>query len=84
VINISHKQTIKNKIMKTLFVKIMLLPVSLLAACTGKNAKVISIPGTYVNHAQSPYSIADDTLQISQDAADGNSYHISRKTGSAE
>ena len=68
--------------MKTLFVKIMLLPVSLLAACSGKNDRIVeTIPGTYVNHAQSPYSIANDTLQIIQDPASGNTYQISRRTG---
>jgi len=68
--------------MKTLLVKIVLLPVSFLAACNSKNEKVIaSIPGTYVNHAQSAYSKADDTLQIIPDAATGNRYHISRRTG---
>jgi len=68
--------------MKTLIVKIMLLPISFLAACTSKSKQVIEfIPGTYVNHAQSEYSIADDTLQIIPDASTGNSYQISRKTG---
>ena len=68
--------------MKTLIVKLMLLPVSFLAACNSKNDKAIeSIPGTYVNHAQSLYSIADDTLQIIQDGGNENSYLISRKTG---
>jgi len=68
--------------MKTLIVKIMLLPISFLAACTSKSKQVTEfIPGTYVNHAQSEYSIADDTLQITPDAVTGNSYQISRKTG---
>jgi len=68
--------------MKTLFVKIMLLPISFLAACTSNPKKLIeAIPGTYVNHSQSPYSMADDTLQIVQDDATSNTYRISRKTG---
>jgi hypothetical protein len=67
--------------MKTLFVKIMLLPISLLAACSSKSQQAIDfIPGTYVNHAQSAYSVADDTLQIIPDVMTENSYHVIRKT----
>jgi hypothetical protein len=63
-------------------IKIMLLPISLWAACTNSNHKVTHfIAGTYVNHAQSEYSIADDTLLITQDQQNPNSYHITRKTG---
>jgi hypothetical protein len=68
--------------MRTFFVKIMLLPISLWAACTNTQKQVKDfIPGTYVNHAQSAYSIADDTLQIMPDALTENSYHVVRKTG---
>jgi len=67
--------------MKPFIFKILLLPISLLAAC-GKHHKTIDfIPGTYVNQAQSEYSIANDTLVIAQDAATGNIYHVTRKTG---
>jgi len=68
--------------MKTVIEKIMLLPISFLAACGNKNQQVKDfIPGAYVNHVQSAYSIADDTLQIIGDAATGNNYRISRETG---
>jgi hypothetical protein len=62
--------------MKTL-IKIMLLPISLWTACT--NHKTTNfIPGIYVNHAQSAYSIADDTLVITLNQ--GN-YTLIRRTG---
>ncbi|MDB5159559.1 MAG: hypothetical protein JWR50_4266 [Mucilaginibacter sp.] len=64
--------------MKTLL-KIMLLPISLWAACT--NTKTTNfIPGTYVNHAESAYSIADDTLVITAAPQNPNSYQVTRKT----
>lgn len=67
--------------MRTL-IRTMLLPISLWAACTNASHRVINfIPGTYVNHAQSEYSIADDTLLITQDQQNPNSYHITRRTG---
>jgi hypothetical protein len=67
--------------MRTLIVKIMLLPISLLAACSSKNQQAKEfIPGTYVNRTQSEYSIAYDTLQVLPDAMTENFYHIKRKT----
>jgi hypothetical protein len=67
--------------MKRLF-SIVLLPVSLWAACTNKQQQLKDfIPGTYVNHAQSEYSVADDTLIIKADALTENSYQVTRKTG---
>jgi hypothetical protein len=51
--------------MRAYFFKIILLPISLLAACVNNNNKTISfIPGTYVNVARSEYSVANDTLTI--------------------
>jgi major membrane immunogen (membrane-anchored lipoprotein) len=67
--------------MKNLIFRLMLLPISLLAACGNKAQTIDFIPGTYVNHAQSAYSIADDTLVIIPDALTQTNYHIIRKTG---
>jgi hypothetical protein len=59
--------------------KLMIAAICLLAACQSKTAKVQSfIDGIYVNHAQSEYGIADDTLIIKQ--VDGNNYQIMRRT----
>ena len=59
----------------------MLLPISLLAACGNKSQTIDFIPGTYVNQAQSGYSIASDTLIITQAENTQNIYLITRKTG---
>jgi hypothetical protein len=68
--------------MKSFIFNLILSPVILLAACTNQQQQVSDfIPGTYVNHAQSAYSIADDTLIIAPDAQIENGYHVSRKTG---
>jgi hypothetical protein len=45
---------------------------SLVVACTSK--KIDFAAGTYVNHAESEYSVADDTLIIATD------YHVTRRT----
>jgi len=64
------------------FIKIMLLPISLWAACTSKQQQIKDfIPGTYVNHAKSEYSVADDTLVINADALTETGYQVTRKTG---
>ena len=60
-------------------IKIFLLPVSLWTACTHSNT-VNSIPGIYVNQAKSEYSIANDTLLITADTHNANSYHVTRRT----
>jgi len=68
--------------MRTFIFKTVLLPISLLAACNSKSHQIKDfIPGTYVNQAQSVYSMANDTLEITPDAQTENSYHIIRKTG---
>jgi len=67
--------------MKKLIFKMMLLPISLLAACDNKSQTIDFIPGTYVNQAQSGYSIASDTLIITQAENTQNIYLITRKTG---
>ncbi|MGE6220371.1 hypothetical protein ACQKCH_11140 [Nubsella zeaxanthinifaciens] len=48
-----------------------------LAACAGRVENPIE--GTYVNHAQSEFSSASDTLVIAKDR--GDSYFIKRHTG---
>jgi len=58
--------------MKTVL-KIMLLPISLWAACTNHPTTAFTA-GTYVNHAESAYSVADDTLIITND------YQVARRT----
>jgi len=68
--------------MKTFIVKIMLLPISLLAACSNKSQQTKEfIPGTYVNFTKSEYSICNDTLLVLPDALTDNFYHIGQKTG---
>lgn len=54
----------------------------LLSACSSGSEAVTSfIPGTYVNQAQSEFSIANDTLVIEQAKNTDNIYLITRKTG---
>ena len=61
-------------------VKLMIAAICLLAACQSKTAKVQAfIDGIYVNHAQSEYGIADDTLTFTH--TDGQHYIITRNTG---
>ncbi|MHB8206991.1 hypothetical protein [Mucilaginibacter sp.] len=68
--------------MKTFIVKIMLLPISLLAACNSKSKQIKDfIPGTYVNFTKGEYSICYDTLHVIPDALTENFYHISQRTG---
>jgi len=55
--------------------------VSILTACNHPAKITDFIPGTYVNHAESVYSVANDTLAISADRDNANSYHIVRRTG---
>jgi hypothetical protein len=63
-------------------INIILLPITLWAACTGKQQQAKDqIPGTYVNHAQSEYSVADDTLIIKADPLTESNYQVTRRTG---
>lgn len=65
--------------MKTQF-KLLLCGLTLIVACQSKSAKVQAfIDGMYVNHAQSAYGLADDTLTFSH--TDGQHYSITRRTG---
>ena len=67
--------------MKTI-INMIVSPLILLAACSNPQKQVKDfVPGTYVNHAQSAYSIADDTLIIQADALSENHYQVIRKTG---
>jgi len=60
--------------------KIMLCGITLIVACQSKSTKVQQfIDGMYVNHAQSEYAIADDTLTFEH--TDGQHYIITRNTG---
>lgn len=60
-------------------IKIFLLPISLWTACTNQQT-VNSIPGIYVNHAKSDYSIANDTLLIIANPHNPKSYQVTRRT----
>lgn len=60
--------------------KIMLCGIALIAACQSRSAKIQSfIDGIYINHAQSEYAIADDTLTFTH--TDASHYVIIRNTG---
>jgi hypothetical protein len=52
-----------------------------LAACQNNNSAGDFIPGTYVNQAQSEFSVANDTLVITKAANTDYIYLITRKTG---
>ncbi|SDH53289.1 hypothetical protein ACQ86K_12920 [Mucilaginibacter sp. P19] len=66
--------------MKQYFKFFMLCGIAFIAACHSKSAKVqLFIDGIYVNHAQSEYSIADDTLVFTH--TDNQHYLIKRNTG---
>jgi hypothetical protein len=53
-----------------------------LTACNHNNDAVADfIPGSYVNQAQSRYSVANDTLIIEKAKSTDNIYLITRKTG---
>jgi hypothetical protein len=65
---------------KTTF--ILLAAITVLAACnSGGSAVTNFIPGTYVNQARSEFSVANDTLIITQVKNTDNIYLITRKTG---
>ena len=52
----------------------------ILVACHSISSNKDFIPGTYTNHAESPYSQADDTLTITVTGSD-NIYLVTRRTG---
>lgn len=53
----------------------------ILVACHSISHDQSFIPGTYVNQAQSEFSVANDTLVITQAKNTDNIYLITRKTG---
>jgi hypothetical protein len=53
----------------------------ILVACHSISNDQSFIPGTYVNQAQSEFSVANDTLVITQAKNTDNIYLITRKTG---
>lgn len=59
-----------------LIVAIIAFFFSLFYACQGEGP---SITGTYINHAESEFSIADDTIMV--ESKGQNNYVIHRKTG---
>ena len=69
--------------MKNILKFILLGGLAFLAACQSNrgNAAGDFIPGTYVNQAQSEFSVANDTLVISKAASTDYIYLITRKTG---
>ena len=65
--------------MKATF-RLMIAAICLLAACQSKTTQVQAfIDGIYVNHAQSEYGIADDTLTFTH--TESQHYIITRNTG---
>ena len=66
--------------MKNQILTLLLLPLLFLAACSSKDSQTGFIPGTYVNQAQSEYSVANDTLIITEAEHTENIYLITRKT----
>ncbi|MEO6524974.1 MAG: hypothetical protein ABIN91_25035 [Mucilaginibacter sp.] len=52
----------------------------LFAACTHSQQVTNFIPGIYANHAESAYSVADDTLIVTGENGNANNYHIIRRT----
>jgi hypothetical protein len=65
--------------MKTLKIQFLAMAIFalLFIACNGRSAS--NMTGTYVNHASSEFSIADDTLVVEHDK--DQNYLIHRKTG---
>lgn len=53
------------------------LLLAIVAACNLAGSD--SVVGTYVNHSEGEYSIADDTLAVS--ALDGEQFRVQRRTG---
>lgn len=61
-------------------IRLMLCGIAFISACQTKTQKVQTfIDGIYVNHAESEYAIADDTLTFTH--AEGQHYIITRNTG---
>lgn len=69
--------------MKRIFKFLMLSGIAVIAACQSNRGGAAGdfIPGTYVNQAQSEFSVANDTLVITKAASTDYIYLITRKTG---
>lgn len=67
--------------MRTLIKLTIVAAIGLIAACNSGSTVTNFIPGTYVNQAQSEFSVANDTLVITQAKNTDNIYLITRKTG---
>lgn len=68
--------------MKPIFKLCMFFGIGCIAACQGStNAAADFIPGTYVNQAQSQFSVANDTLVIKKAPNTDYIYLITRRTG---
>ena len=65
--------------MKTRLLSIALAAATI-AACHRNDGTRESIPGTYVNHAEGEYSIADDTLEVTPDSTQEHTYRILRRS----
>ncbi|MCX2479347.1 hypothetical protein OQY15_09620 [Pedobacter sp. MC2016-15] len=66
------------KNIKELHFSVMIIfSISLLASCNSN--PVLLLPGIYVNHAESEYSIAEDTLIVEHEK--DNNYLIHRRAG---
>ncbi|MEJ7691585.1 hypothetical protein [Daejeonella sp.] len=59
--------------------KMIVLMTSVLFCYCAGNERLSEIGGTYVNHSEGEYSVADDTLVIN--SISSRSYSITRKTG---
>ena len=52
-----------------------------ISACQHRTTQTADfIPGTYVNHAESAYSISDDTLEVTVDETTENTYRLLRRS----
>jgi hypothetical protein len=67
--------------MKRILLMLAIAGIGLTACNHNNNAVADFIPGSYVNQAQSRYSVANDTLIIEKAKSTDNIYLITRKTG---
>ena len=51
------------------------------AACENEKRSANIQPGIYVNHSESAYSIANDTIAIISEGSGENTYQVIRRTG---
>ena len=66
--------------MKSIIKFTMLCGIAVIAACQSKTTSILAfIDGSYVNHAQNNYGVADDTLTFTH--SNDSHYIITRNTG---